>query len=151
MFETKFTRQMKISWICLALCLLILEWLQPTELFDAKVVSIVISVVEPGILVYLIRFVRHWRSAISAEAEATELSTWSYFWRGVVLFFFKVPILSLLNNFVPMKLVANEITAIELVLWEAPLAFGSALGAWLLFSKDRRGQLQLLVASIRGY
>ena len=155
MFELKFSTQMKKAWVWLSLYLLSLSLLRlvhPTEPIALKLALLAGVIANPGILLYLIRLVRSLRQATHEIIDSSSLlSTWGWFWRAFVLLFFQVPMLLLARLALPINLPVNEFTALELLLWEGPFTFASAVGAWLLFSRDRLGQLRLMISTVRGY
>ena len=145
---------MKQAWVLLSLYLLSLTFLpliRPSEPTDVKIILIATVILNPAILLYLIRFVRHQGANTGTPAEAPCLSTWGYFWRAFILYFFHIPLLIVVNLIVPLNLQASKLTPTHIALWELPFALVSAIGAWILFSKDRRSQVRLLFASFGGY
>jgi len=145
---------MKKAWVWLVLILAsftVFRLIQPSEPLEVKVVLFITAILNPAILLYLIRLVRHQVASVGAPSPAPELSTWDYFWRAYVLFYFQLLLLLFVSLIVPLNLRVNEFDAVRLVLWELPFAVVSAAGAWLLYSTDRRGQLQLLIEAVRGY
>lgn len=129
----------------------LLRLVRPDEPIAIKLVIVGICFLHPGVLVFLVRAFRgpnrDWRDRSEGAAQ---LSTWGYFWRAYVIYFSPVAILPLLKLVIPFHL-PDQLSAFEQAVWEIPLLLVSTLGTWLLFSRDRRGQAALLIASIRGY
>ena len=155
MLGVKFTLPMKKAWVWLSLYLLslsLLRLVRPSESLDVNLVLFAKVLLDPGVLIFLIYSARCSYSAGQAEpASSAGLSTWGWFWRAFILHFFQIPVFLLVSLFLPISLNVQSFGALQLVLWEVPFALASAIGAWLLFSKDRKGQLRLLITSLRGY
>lgn len=148
-----FTRSMKWGWLWLTLYALstsMLRFVSPTVPTPVKLAFLVSCVCSAAIVVYLIHWVRHTSSPPSVPAIG-ELSAWGYCWRGFLLLLLQIPMLLLIRVVIPFNFKAQEFTAAEVLLWLAPFAVMSAVGAWLLFSTDRRGQLRLIARPLRGY
>lgn len=155
MFNVKLNAQMVRAWSLLSLLFLgmvILRLIRPDESVVMKMVLVGVCILNPGILVSLVRVCRGPNRDWREQSEGAEpLSTWGYFWRAYVAFFSQFPILILVNLLVPVNLHVDRFSAVEVVLWEIPFVLASALGTWLLFSRDRRGQARTLMVSLRGY
>lgn len=155
MFGIKFNSQMRWAWLFLSLIFLsyvLLRLIRPDEPIVMKVVLVAMCITNAGVLVFLVRAFRgpsrNWRD----HSETAEpLSAWGYLWRAYIAFFSQFPVLILINLAIPINLHVNRFSPIEVVVWEIPFVLASALGTWLLFSRDRRGQAKTLMASLRGY
>lgn len=155
MFGVKFNSRMLLAWFFLALLFLgmvLLRLIRPDESVAMKLVLVVTCILNAGILVVLVRFFRgpnrNWRD-LSEGAEP--LSAWGYFWRAYVAFFSQFPVLVLINLVLPGPLHVDRFSAVEVALWEVPFVLASAVGTWLLFSRDRIGQAKALLVGFRGY
>jgi hypothetical protein len=82
---------------------------------------------------------------------AEPLSAWGFFWRAYVALYSNIPVLLLVNFLFPGALYVNRYSPIEMMWVEVPFALSSAVGTWLLFSRDRVGQAKVLFASLRGF
>lgn len=155
MLGVKFNSKMLWAWLFLALLLLgmvLFRLIRPDESAAMKLALFGTCILNAGILVFLVRLFRgpnrNWRD-LSEGAEP--LSAWGYFWRAYVAFFSQFPVLVLANLLVPGALHVNRFSAVEVMLWEVPFVLASAVGTWLLFSRDRIGQAKALLAGLRGF
>jgi hypothetical protein len=156
MIKIKFNQEMIISWFLMSIILLAQSYvylgiMDPHVSSEIKLVQVGICILHPGILIYFIRAFRgpnrDWRDH---SAEASKLSTLGYLWRAFIAYYTGVLILALIRIIIPFNL-PNKSSALEIALWEVPILIASSLGIWLLFSRDRRGQAQVLVSMFRGY
>lgn len=155
MFEFEFNSKMRNAWIMSSLYLLSvigLRLMNPAESWLEKVALVCICVVLPVALIFTIRAVRganaDWKNH---DADAKKLSTWGYMWRALVGYFSQVPVLLLLQAFLPFKLDGSRLTAFQLAAWCIPSMVVAVIGTWMIFSRDRRGQFAYIVSSARGY
>lgn len=155
MFGIPFNSQMRWAWFFLSLLFLgmvVLRLIRPEESVVMKAVLVGTCILNPGILVFLVRAFRgpnrNWRD-YSESAEP--LSAWGYLWRAYIAFLSQFPVLILLNLVMPINLHIDRFSAIDVVVWEIPFVLASAVGTWLLFSRDRQGQAKLVIAGLRGF
>lgn len=76
--EIKFSRAMKKAWVWLSLYLLslvLLRLMRPSEPTEVKLVLFVTAILNPAVLLYLIRLVRHQGPYAGAAVEAPALNT----------------------------------------------------------------------------
>ncbi len=143
------TRSMRWAWLWLAIYTVssaALRFLSPSLTFAAKLTVLVGTIVGPAIVLYTIRLVRH-----STVRSVAELNAWGYFWRAFLLFLLQIPMLLLTRLIIPFNANAEDFTAAEALAWFAISTAMCAVGAWLLFSTDRRSQFQFMFRSLRGY
>ena len=91
---------------------------------------------------------RDWKDR---TAGAAQLSVWGKAWRAMVGSVAGGIVILLFEKTFSLDHALVNFTPITMVLWEIPRALAIAIGTWLLFSSNRRGQLNTLLSSVRGY
>jgi hypothetical protein len=155
MFAVRFNSQMRWAWFFLSFIFfgwVAIRLVNPAESVAIKLVLAGMCIFNPGLLIALVRAFRgpnrDWRNV--AE-NATPLSAWGYFWRAYVAFLCQGPVLFLVSLVVPLNLHIDRFSAAEMAMWEVPFVLASVLVTWVLFSRDRKGQVAVVITTLRGY
>ena len=102
--------------------------------------------------VYVVRLVRgpnkNWRDY---SEDAAPLSAWGFGWRAVVASLCGMMVLYAVATALRFDYTRIEFTIALMIAWEAPLGLATAVSAWVLYSRDRRGQLKYVLGTLRGY
>lgn len=128
------------------------EFFSPDVPAANKWLAFVIIIFNVGFAIQLIRRFRgpnrDWRDLSS---NAAQLSAWGYTWRSVIANFAGGATIVLVEKALSLDHMLVDFTPLEMIFWEVPFGLGIAIGTWLLFSRDRRGQFKVLFSSVRGY
>lgn len=155
MFAVRFNSQMLWAWFFLSF--IFFTWgavrlVSPAESVAIKLILVAMCIFNPGLLIALVRAFRgpnrDWRNM--AE-NATPLPAWGYFWRAYVAFLCHGAVLFLVSLVVPLNLHIDPFSAAEMAMWEVRFVLASVLVTWALFSRDRKGQVALVITTLRGY
>ncbi len=151
--SSAFDAQMWIAWCFLAFIAfgyVVLRIMHSPSL-ETQITLAGVALGNPWILIYLIRALRGGNRKCSDLADdAPRLSAWGYFWRSYIVFLSSIPVLAVISEFVPIPKVI-EATGIELVGWEILFVVSAIFCTWLLFSRDRTGQVKILLSAVQRY
>ena len=151
----QFDSKIFVAWAVAAFYLVSMrhtQMLSPDIPAANKWLAIVLTIFNVGLALQLIRRFRgpnrDWRDR---SAGAAQLSAWGYIWRSVVANFAGGATLMLVEKVLSLDHMLIEFTPLDMMIWEVPSVLSIALGTWLLFSRDRRGQFKVLFSAVRGY
>lgn len=155
MFGIKFNSQMFIAWRFTSLYMLCTQLIQlsrPNEIAIMKIAIITVCILNGCFFVYLVRVLRGPNKFWQDKSEnAEKLSTWGYFWRAYIVHIVAIPIILILVLVFSVDLSAAKSSPIHLVLANFLYMLSASVGAWIIFSTDRRGQLKSIFAVLRGF
>lgn len=116
-----------------------------------KWLAVLLIAFNAGFAVMLVNVFRGTGRGASGTGSASALSTWGYAWRAVVSTFAGGAVKFLLEQTLSLDHTLVGFSPLAALIWELVTLLATAIGAWLLFSTDRRRQLGLVVSSFRGY
>ena len=144
-----------LSWALAAYCLVSLghkQFLNPDVPSVNKLTALGLIAVEVAIAIELVRRFRGLNRDLKDFAEAEKrLSVWGLAWRALVGILAGGVIIFLFEKAFSLDHMLFDFTPSTMLLWEFPRALAITLGTWLLFSRDRLGQLGAIVSLVRGY
>jgi L-asparagine transporter-like permease len=138
---------MLIAWLFVSLFLIssqLLTLIRPSEVFGYKPLIISFCVFNGWFIVWLI-------NAIRSGEKKQELSAWGYWWRSYISMVAAIPILLALIYLLRLQINSTSLSLIHLFISNLLYLFTSAVSAWLLFSTDRKKQIQTIFSALRGY
>ena len=91
---------------------------------------------------------RDWKDR---TAGAAQLSVWGKAWRAMVGSVAGGIVVLLFEKTFSLDHRLVDFTPFTMILWQIPRALAIAIGTWLLFSSNRRGQFNRLLSSVRGF
>jgi hypothetical protein len=91
---------------------------------------------------------RDWKDQ---TAGAAQLSVWGKAWRAIVGSLAGGIVILMFEKTFSLDHSLVDFTPFTMNLWEIPRALAIAIGTWLLFSSNRRGQLNRLLSGVRGF
>ncbi|MFQ3247638.1 MAG: hypothetical protein ACI9SP_004297 [Arenicella sp.] len=148
-----FDKTMLIAALLLVTVMLMTSIVFPPQFFEfsfsQRLLGFFLRVVEIVFILFLIRHIRGNEFKIKVDSNRPEkLSIWSYFWRAAVVH--GIATLSFAIARLLFVGVQVEIPSVpEAVLIAVLISLLSIFYVWLMFSKDRRGQLVWLMQLVR--
>lgn len=130
-----------------------LRWLIRYEVSSSQVMlSSALLVANAALAIYLVHAFRGPNKERKDYAEsAPKLSAWGLAWRAVVASFGAGALMLAVSRAFSIDFTQVEPTFTLLLAWQISLSLCMAVAAWAFFSRDHRGQLQVLVRALRGY
>jgi len=148
MLRVSFNSKMWIAWGVLAFLAIGYELGRGLMQADAATASIMLSIAlfNPLYLVWLIRALHGPKLVPSDEPPfILPTSAWGFIWRCYIVYFVQLGISAMILQALPV----GKIT--EALPWELFFLISSPIATWLLFSRDRKGQLSYILAAFGGY
>jgi len=122
---------------------------------NAEIITLIMTIFLTVFCVFLVKRVRVFGLGSDAENAAEALGVWGYFWRvllvqiiGAILVVLPVMIVLLLNGSGSMDFLESTVGAVVFSIVLFPV---SMICIWMLFSKDRSGQIRRFISIFRGY
>ena len=155
-YNNSFNRSMIIAAIIMVVAISMIwsltYFVEPSEVdIVEEVINYIFTVIQIVFAIYFIRRLRIRNLGASNEVIADELGVWGYCWRVVItilvsLFVFIVPIV-LVSIFTGFSLI-ERVPQLTISIVTFPIIL---LVIWLIFSKDRKRQLNSSMSIFRGY
>lgn len=144
-----------LAWLIAAYILVSIQlrWLIREDVSSSQaMLSGILLATNAALAIYLVRAFRGPNKDWKNYAEsAPKLSVWGFAWRAVVANFGGTAVMFTVSRAFSIDFTQAEPTVTVLLAWQITLSLSMAVAAWAFFSRDHRGQLQVLVRSLRGY